>query len=91
MRGLNVHYLMPMYTYISVTSVPLRVMKTMANTYENEDVKNERKQLDLRFHSSNIKFVHSIFGGNVGLKKTFQLFLTFNRPKRTTETLKFCE
>ena len=41
--------------------------------------KNERKQVDLWFHSNKVEFVRSIFGGNVGLKKSFQLFLTFSR------------
>ena len=39
--------------------------------------KNERKQVDLRFHSSKVEFVLSFFGGNVYLKKSFRLFLTF--------------
>ena len=43
--------------------------------------KNERKQVDLRFHSSKVEFLHSFFGGNVYLKKSFRLFLTFSRPK----------
>ena len=34
--------------------------------------KNERKQVDLRFHSSKVEFVCSFFGGNVSLKKSFQ-------------------
>ena len=39
--------------------------------------KNERKQVDLRFHSSKVEFVRSFFGGNVGLKKLFRICLTF--------------
>ena len=39
--------------------------------------KNERKQVDLRFHSSKVEFVRSFFGGNICLKKSFRLFLTF--------------
>jgi hypothetical protein len=39
--------------------------------------KNERKQVDLRFHSSKVEFVRSFFGGNVYLKKSFRHFLTF--------------
>ena len=39
--------------------------------------KNERKQVDLRFHSSKVEFLHSFFGGNVGMKKSFRLCLTF--------------
>ena len=31
--------------------------------------KNERKQVDLRFHGSKVEFVCSFFGGNVYLKK----------------------
>ena len=41
--------------------------------------KNEQKQVDLRFHSSKVEFVCSFFGGNVCLKKSFQLCLTFSR------------
>ena len=40
--------------------------------------KNERKQVNLRFHSSKVEFVGSFHGGNVSLKKSFRLFLTFN-------------
>ena len=40
--------------------------------------KNEQKQVDLRFHSSKVEFVRSFFGGNVGLKKSFRLCLTFS-------------
>ena len=39
--------------------------------------KNERKQVDLRYHSSKVEFVCSFFGGNVILKKSFQICLTF--------------
>ena len=38
--------------------------------------KNERKHVDLRFHSSKVEFVCSFFGGNIYFKKSFQLFLT---------------
>ena len=41
--------------------------------------KNERKQVDLRFHSSKVEFVRSFFGRNVGLKKSFRLCLTFSK------------
>ena len=41
--------------------------------------KNEQKQVDLRIHSSKVEFVPSFFGGNVGLKKLFQLCLTFSK------------
>ena len=40
--------------------------------------KNEQKQVDLRFHSSKVEFVHSFFGGNIYLKNYFRLFLTFS-------------
>ena len=40
--------------------------------------KNKRKQVHRRFHSSKVEFVRSFFGGNVGSKKPFRLFLTFN-------------
>ena len=40
--------------------------------------KNERKKVNLRLHSSKVEFVHSFFGGNVGLKKSFRLCLTFS-------------
>ena len=36
--------------------------------------KNERKHIDLRFHSIKIELVRSFFGGNVYLKKTFDFF-----------------
>ena len=45
--------------------------------------KNERKQVDLRFHSSKVEFVCSFFGGNVGLKKSFRLCLTFSFVLKT--------
>ena len=45
--------------------------------------KNERKQVDLRFHSSKVEFVFSFFGGNVGLKKSFRLCLTFSFVLKT--------
>ena len=45
--------------------------------------KNEQKQVDLRFHSSIVEFVRLFFGGNVGLKKLFRLYL--KRPKRHFE------
>ena len=38
--------------------------------------KNERKQVNLRFHSSDVKFVLLFFGGKVGLKNRFN----FVRP-----------
>ena len=40
--------------------------------------KNEQKQVNLRFHNSKLEFVHLFFGGNVGLKKSFRLCLTFS-------------
>ena len=39
--------------------------------------KNERKQVNLRLHSSKIEFVRPFFGGNVGLKKSFRHCLIF--------------
>ena len=51
--------------------------------------KNERKQVDLRFHSSKVEFVCSFFGGNVYLKKSFRLFLTFSRVN-IFSSLKLC-
>ena len=44
--------------------------------------KIERKQVDLRFHSSKVEFVRSFFGRNVGLKKLFRLCLTFKVFRR---------
>ena len=38
---------------------------------------NERKQVDLRYHSSKVELVCLLFGRNVGLKKSFQVCLTF--------------
>ena len=40
--------------------------------------KNERKQVDLRYHSSKVEFVRSFFGRIVGLKKPLRLCLTFH-------------
>ena len=40
--------------------------------------KKRVKQVDLRCHSSKVEFICSYFGGNVYLKKSFQLFLTFS-------------
>ena len=37
-------------------------------------LKNEQKQVNLRFHSSKVKFVCSFFGGNFGLKNHFNFF-----------------
>ena len=39
--------------------------------------KNERKQVNMRFHSRKVEFIHSYLGGNFGLKKSFRLCLTF--------------
>ena len=39
--------------------------------------KNEQKQAKMGFQSSKVEFVHSFFGGNIGLEKSFRLFLTF--------------
>ena len=39
--------------------------------------KSEQKQVNLRFHSCKVEFVRTFFGGNIGLKKSFWLFLTF--------------
>ena len=36
--------------------------------------KNERKQVDLRFHSSKVEFIRLFFGGNDYLKKSFDFF-----------------
>ena len=57
--------------------------------------KNEQKQVDLRFYSSKVEFVHSFFGRNVGLKNSFRLFLIFTKgPKKFWNQfcgrLKFC-
>ena len=43
--------------------------------------KNERKQVDLKFHSSKVEFICLFFGWNVYLKKSFRLFLTFNKEQ----------
>jgi hypothetical protein len=40
--------------------------------------KNEQKQVDTRFHGSKVEFICSFCGGNVGLKKSFRLCLTFS-------------
>ena len=39
--------------------------------------KNERKQVDLRYHNSKVEFVCSFFGRILGLKKSLRLCLTF--------------
>ena len=39
--------------------------------------KNERKQVNMRFHSRKVEFIHSYLGENFGLKKSFRLCLTF--------------
>ena len=39
--------------------------------------KNEWKQVDLRYHSSKVEFVHSFCGRNFGLKKSLWISLTF--------------
>ena len=43
-------------------------------------LKNEPKQVNLRYHGSKLKveFICSFFGRNVRLKKSFRLCLTFN-------------
>ena len=43
--------------------------------------KNEQKQFDLRYHSSKVEFVRSFFGGNVILKKSFLICLTFTQAR----------
>ena len=40
--------------------------------------KNERKQLNLRYHSSKVEFLRSFFGGNQRHQKPFRNYLTFN-------------
>ena len=55
--------------------------------------KKEQKQVNLRFHSSKVEFVRSFFGGNVYLKKSFRLFLTFTQiflkfPKKLQDVTK---
>ena len=49
--------------------------------------KNKRKQVHLRFYSRKVEFVCLFFGGNVGLKNSLQLCLTF-RTFATTHTKK---
>ena len=39
--------------------------------------KNQRKQVNLWYHSSKVEFVCSFFGRNVSLKKSFRICLTF--------------
>ena len=39
--------------------------------------KNERKQVDLRYHSSKVKFIRSFFGEIHGLTICFRVLLTF--------------
>ena len=40
--------------------------------------KNEQKQVTLRYHSSKVEFVPSLFGRIFGLKKSLRLCLTFS-------------
>ena len=40
--------------------------------------KDERKQVDLRYHSSKVEFICSFFGTIIGLKKSLLLCLTFS-------------
>ena len=51
--------------------------------------KNERKQVDLSYHSSKVEFVRSIFGRNVGLKESFRLCLTFSGLEKLYATIVF--
>ena len=46
--------------------------------------KNERKQVNLRYHSSKVEFVRSFFGRIIGLKKPFRLCLTFNSSSKNS-------
>ena len=39
--------------------------------------KNKRRQVNLRFYSSKVEFIHLFFGRKVDLKKLFWLFLIF--------------
>ena len=39
--------------------------------------KNERKQFNLRYHSSKVEFIRSFFGRIEDTKKTFRNYLTF--------------
>ena len=39
--------------------------------------KNERKQVDLRYHSSKVEFLRSFFGGNRRHQTPFRNYLTF--------------
>ena len=44
--------------------------------------KNERKQVNLRFHSCKVEFIRSFFERNVDLKKSFRPCLTFMGIKK---------
>ena len=44
--------------------------------------KNERKQVELRYHSSKVEFVLLFFGRILGLKKSLRLCLTFSQSLR---------
>ena len=41
--------------------------------------KNEQKQVDLRYHSSKVEFLHSFFGRNWRRQKPFRNCLTFSK------------
>ena len=49
--------------------------------------KNERKQVDLRYHSSKVEFFHSFFGGNRRQQEPFRNFLTFKKEPKSDDHL----
>ena len=49
--------------------------------------KNEQKQVNLRFHSNKVDFVRLLLARNIGLKKSFQVCLTFNLDQEITPIL----
>ena len=56
----------------------LKVRQTRNNFFKPTFLpKNERKQVNMKFHSSKVEFLCSFLGRNVGLKKSFRLCLTF--------------
>ena len=54
------------------------ILKCLFGVFNFLQKTNENKS-----HSSKIEFVCSFFGGNVGLKKSFRLFLTFSKNSKS--------
>ena len=53
----------------------------------NSSKKNKQKQVNLRYHTSKVEFVCSVFGRNISLKKLLRLCLTFSYGSETFSVL----